>query len=259
MSRETTTPATAERSTLAGWPPHWSRWRRTAADGRSSGASTRPHTAIAITLTCTRARRPGVARSTGPSTTERPRLVGHGQPDQHRRPCRALTRGQQHRGGAQHRAEQLLGMADLERGQRHRVGDGEEPEEPAREPAAAESAHVGDDPDTEHGAGQQARQRDESVHGQRPTAPEVGEQQKGSTQNERAAVRRDEAHEDIEVPGDQCRERGRRPRCRSRSRRTRTASANPPRRSPPSATQMAKPFSRRRTRIPRISVHGAGP
>ena len=176
----------------------------------SSGASTRPHTAAAITPTCNRVAEAGRRQEHRSEGHQCPRLVGDRQPDQHRRPCRAMADGQQHRGGAQHRAEQLLGMADLERGQRHRVGDGEEQEQPAREPAATGPAHVGDDPDTEHDAGQQAWQCDQSVHGQRPTAPEVGEQCKGSTQNERAAVRRDEVHEGIEMPGDQCRERGRR-------------------------------------------------
>ena len=77
----------------------------------------------------------------GPDREQRPGLVGDGEPEQDPGQRRAPAQRGEHRAGGERAAEQLLGMADVERAQRDRV-DGAEADDGGDGPAGALRASI---------------------------------------------------------------------------------------------------------------------
>ena len=78
---------------------------------------------------------------------------------------RAPAQRGEHRAGAQHRAEQLLGMADVERAQRDRVGGAQAHDDGDRAAAGAAREQARGEHDAERRAGEQARRGDGAEDG----------------------------------------------------------------------------------------------
>ncbi len=135
-----------------------------------------------------------------PGREQRPRLVGDRETEHDSRDERALASRQEHGRDTQASAEQLLGVPEFQRTKRDRVGDAHRQRDRAGEkPGAPLRAHPRHEQHAERGRGREARKRDDAVDGERPAAPQPGEQRERRALDQRAAVRRREAQELAEV------------------------------------------------------------
>ena len=130
----------------------------------------------------------------------RPLLVGDRQAQHHTRPHRPVAAGERHRGDAQARAQQFLGVAQFQRAQRQRIGDAHPQRDRPCERRASARAHPRVYPHAEPGCRQQAWQRHRPVHRQRSAAPQPRRQRERSALHERAAVGRGELEKRDHVP-----------------------------------------------------------
>ena len=119
---------------------------------------------------------------------QRPRLVGDRQPEEDPGQRRAASHGGEHRAGAHRGAEQLLGMADVERPQGDRVHRAHAHDDRGRPAARAAGEQARREHDAERSAREQARKADGTEHGDVPATEGGRGQRERRTHDQRSAV-----------------------------------------------------------------------